>query len=427
MRWSKILSVLVGIALIVFIAAIIKIFLIPASAPVKIVSVPEGSTNYDPAVWGKYFPEEYKSYLKNYEMAPSPTVFGTNEKIQKSVKEPELLINFKGMPFSKDYTYRRGHPYALQDLKETKRIGPQTTGGCMTCKSADLIDIYRDMGDNYAKAPLADLLKRMKHAIVCANCHDPKTMNLRVINPAFIQAMERRKIDLTKATRQEMRSYVCAQCHSTYFIEPADKRVVFPWDRGLLPEQMYAFYQEKPFGFEQDWVHPDSGIKALKARHPDFETWINGVHGRSGVTCIDCHMPYVMENGRKYTSHWVTSPMKKIQESCRPCHTQDNDWLLNRVKTIQNNNWQLQRIAGQTIARAHGIIGKAGQVATVNKAELDRSRELLRKAQLFWDLVAAENGVGFHNPDQCLNTLGQAIDLAHQSIASANKAAGTQF
>ena len=69
-----------------------------------------------------------------------------------------------------------------------------------------------------------------------------------------------------------MHSYVCAQCHSTYFLEPTGKRVVFPWDKGLLPEQMYAYYAEKPFGFEQDWIHPDSQVKTLKARHSDYET-----------------------------------------------------------------------------------------------------------------------------------------------------------
>jgi nitrite reductase (cytochrome c-552) len=282
------------------------------------------------------------------------------------------------------------------------------------------------MGDNYAKAPLAELLPRMQHSITCANCHDQK-MKLRVINPAFIQAMERRKIDISKASRQEMRGYVCGQCHSTYFIEPEGKRVVFPWDKGLLPEEIYSYYQEKPFGFEQDWVHPDSKVKTLKARHPDYETWIGGTHGLSGVTCVDCHMPRVKEGEKTYTSHWVTSPMKRIEESCGPCHKQDSKWLLTRVKTIQGNNFQLQRIAGQTIAKAHGIIGKASQVKNVNMAELDRSREMLRKAQLFWDLVAAENGVGFHNSVQCMNTLGQAIDLAHKSIENANRAAGSNF
>ena len=34
-----------------------------------------------------------------------------------------------------------------------------------------------------------DLLSQLKHPIVCASCNDPKTLNLRVINPAFIEAM----------------------------------------------------------------------------------------------------------------------------------------------------------------------------------------------------------------------------------------------
>ena len=30
---------------------------------------------------------------------------------------------------------------------------------------------------------------------------------------------------------------------------------------------------------------------ALKAQHPEFELWSQGMHARSGVTCADCHMP----------------------------------------------------------------------------------------------------------------------------------------
>jgi len=123
----------------------------------------------------------------------------------------------------------------------------------------------------------------------------------------------------------------------------------------------------------------------------------------------------------------VTSPMKNVQASCRTCHTQDEKWLLERVRTAQNNVFQLQRIAGQTIARAHEVIGKAGATPEVNQAELNKARELIRNAQWFWDFIAAENSMGFHNPDQTLNTLGQSIDLAHQATATANRAAGKQY
>ena len=424
-RNTKIILSLLGVVVLVLCIIVLRVFTIQPATVIKLANIPDGE--YDPAVWGKYYPLEYKSYLKNLEMAPSPTGFGGSEKYQKSTKEPEILMNFKGMPFSKDYTEDRGHPYSLEDIKETKRIQPTAAGACMTCKSANLIDVYKEMGWKYAKTPIEQLLPRLKFPIVCANCHDPKTMNLRVINPAFIEAMERRGIDLKKASREEMRSYVCGQCHAEYFFEPETKRVVFPWDKGLLPEQTYVYYAAKPLGFEQDWVHPDSEAKMLKAQHPDFEIWSNGVHGRSGVSCADCHMPYMRENGQKYTSHWVTSPMKHSEASCRTCHTQTIQWLLDRVMIVQNNVWQLQRTAGQSVARAHEVIGKAAKAANANKADLEKARELIRKAQWYWDFVAAENSMGFHNPDQVLNTLGLSIDLAHQAIESANRAAGTQY
>jgi nitrite reductase (cytochrome c-552) len=329
------------------------------------------------------------------------------------------------MPFSIDYSEDRGHPYALDDIKNTKRINATTAGSCMTCKTANFIDVFKKMGWGYAKTPLKDLFPKLTQPIVCANCHDPATMNLRVINPAFIEAMNRRGIDVKKATREEMRSYVCGQCHAEYYFAPSDKKVIFPWDKGLKPDEMYSYYAEKPNAFEKDWQHPDSQALMLKAQHPDFETWSGGVHAKSGVSCPDCHMPFNREDGVKYTSHWVTSPMRSTKQSCRPCHTQSEDWLLDRVKTTQNNVWQLQRIAGQTIAKAHQVIGQAAQVKDADQGKLGQSRELIRKAQWFWDMVAAENSMGFHNPSQVENTLGQSIDLAHQAITTANEAENT--
>lgn len=406
-----------GFAAVVLAGVIMQAFVLKPAHTMKLAVLPEGE--YDPAVWGKYYPLEYQSYLKNRETAPSPTGFGGSVKVQKSLMEPAILVNFKGMPFSKDYTEDRGHPYAIEDLKSSKRVGPTSVGACMTCKTANLIDIYKEKGWDYAMLPLADLFSRMKHPVSCANCHDPRTMKLRVVNPAFVEAMERRGIDVKKAHRAEMRSYVCGQCHAEYYFEPKTKKVVFPWDKGLLPEQMYAYYRQKPAGFEQDWVHPDSQAKMLKAQHPDFETWSGGVHGRSGVACADCHMPFMRSNGQKYSSHWVTSPLKHVEASCTICHTQGERWLLERVRAEQNNVWQLQKTAGQAVARAHEVVAKAA--GTADEGRLSRAREQLREAQWFWDIVAAENGMGFHNPDQVMNTLGRAIDMAHQAATEAKE------
>jgi len=165
----------------------------------------------------------------------------------------------------------------------------------------------------------------------------------------------------------------------------------------------------------------------LKAQHPEFEVWSGGVHAKSGVSCVDCHMPYMKVDGQKYTSHWVTSPMKHLKEACRTCHTQNEAWLLARVKTIQGQVWDMQFRAGNTVSQAHERIAKAAAVPNVNAGELEKARELVRKAQWYWDIVSAENSMGFHNPSQVLNTLGQSVDLAHQAIATANRAASASY
>jgi nitrite reductase (cytochrome c-552) len=163
----------------------------------------------------------------------------------------------------------------------------------------------------------------------------------------------------------------------------------------------------------------------LKAQHPEFEVFSGGTHARAGISCADCHMPYMRENGRKYSSHWVTSPMKHTDASCRRCHPQEAKWLLDRVKTTQKSVWELQHTAGMTISKAHEAVAKALASPETNKGELDKAKESLRKAQWYWDFVAAENSLGFHNPPLCLNILGQSIDLAHKARESAGKATRT--
>ena len=377
------MKIVIGLSLVLLLAfgfVVIRTFVAKPQETVKIKPIPAGE--YDPAVWGKNYPLQYASYLKNRQMSPSPTGYGGSEKVQKSIMQPELLTNFKGNPFSKDYTEDRGHPYAVEDLLDTKRIGPTSPGACITCKTAHVETFFKDMGWGYAKVPLTELTAKTKHPVVCG------------------------------------------QCHAEYYFEPGSSRVVFPWDKGLTPEAMYEYYAGKPFGFVQDWQHPDSKTPMLKAQHPEFETWSEGVHGKAGVSCADCHMPFMREEGRKYTSHWVTSPLKHIKNSCRTCHTQSEEWLLTQVKTTQDRTWQLMHIAGQTIARAHDATGRAGQNPAADPAALAKARELIRKAQWFWDIVAAENGMGAHNPGGNMNILGQSIDLAHQAIEAAAQAGG---
>lgn len=423
-KTQKSLVALLCVLLLFFGFVIVRIGIDKPATTVKLNKISAGE--YDPAVWGQYYPLQYASFKKNAEMSASPGGYGGSVKVQNSVRQTELPMNFKGMAFSVDYTEDRGHVYSIEDIKETKRINPKSPGACITCKTPYLEKFVAESGWKYTKTPLTELLGKTPDNgfISCGNCHNPETMDLRVINPAFIEAKQRQGIDVTKASRDEMRSYVCAQCHVEYYFEPETNKVVFPWDKGVKPEQMYDYYAEKPANFVQDWQHPDSKAAMLKTQHPDYETWSTGVHGKAGVSCADCHMPYMRQNGQKYSSHWVTSPLRHVDASCSSCHNQGSEWLKDRVKTIQDHTWQLQHTAGLSVAKAHEAIKRASEVANVDQNELAQARELVRRAQWYWDMVAAENSMGFHNPDQALNILGQSIEISYKAIEAANRAAG---
>jgi nitrite reductase (cytochrome c-552) len=46
------------------------------------------------------------------------------------------------------------------------------------------------------------------------------------------------------ATREEMRAYVCGQCHVEYYFQGAERRLVFPWSKGIEVENIQAYYDE---------------------------------------------------------------------------------------------------------------------------------------------------------------------------------------
>src|SRR5688500_20369878 len=101
-------------------------------------------------------------------------------------------------------------------------------------------------------------------------------MHFRVTRPAFLEVMRALKAsqgiqnyDVNKqATRQEMRAYVCGQCHDEYHFSGPEKRLVDPWAKGLQVENRLAFYDEQKI---KDWEPAETGAPVLKAQHPEFE------------------------------------------------------------------------------------------------------------------------------------------------------------
>src|SRR5690606_35551098 len=128
--------------------------------------------------------------------------------------------------------------------------------------------------------------------------------------PALLEAFENAGKDINKVSHQEMRSLVCAQCHVEYYF---DKKIVegveylkFPWDKGMTVEAAEAYYDS--IGFS-DWTHSISKAPMLKAQHPGYEIYLTGTHASRGISCADCHMPYMSEGGQKFTNHHIQSPL----------------------------------------------------------------------------------------------------------------------
>jgi nitrite reductase (cytochrome c-552) len=275
--------------------------------------------------------------------------------------------------------------------------------------------------EEFNRTPYNDLVDKLHTGSTCADCHDPDTMDLRITRPALLHALEERGIDVAEATRQEMRTYVCAQCHVEYYFEGENKVLTFPWDNGLNVDQIEAYYDEEGFS---DWTHKETGAGMIKIQHPEYEMWSTGLHATSGVSCADCHMPYVRDGAVKVSDHHLRSPLTNLANACQTCHQQDEETLHERVLTIQNRTAGLLRLTEEALVDAIDAI-VAAQEAGATDAQLAAARDLHRRASLRWDFVSSENSTGFHSPQESARMLAMALDFARQAQLEAERVTGT--
>jgi nitrite reductase (cytochrome c-552) len=393
----------------------------------------------DPAIWGKNFPFQYDGYKRTVDQVR--TRFGGSEAVprtptavdprsvvaqSKLEQDPRLKIMWAGYAFAKDFREDRGHAYMLDDQTYTERqIVAKQPGTCLNCH-ASTYAAMKKLGDGdivkgfekMNQLPYAEARKLVTHPVTCLDCHDPKTMQLRITRPAFMEGMRAYKgfqgvkdYDVNRdATRQEMRAYVCGQCHVEYYFKGPEKRLVFPWFNGLKADEILAYYDKEGF---KDWVHAETGAGTLKAQHPEFEMWNQGIHARSGVACADCHMPYTRVGALKISDHHVRSPLLNVNRACQTCHKWSEDELKARVSTIQDRTFELRNRAMDALVALIGDIKKAREGGKTDE-QLASARDLQRKAQFLLDFVEAENSTGFHAPQEAARVLGESIDLARQ-------------
>jgi nitrite reductase (cytochrome c-552) len=373
----------------------------------------------DSSKWGLNFPNQYSTFLLTKDNK-AKTAFGGSEPYSKLEDDPRLVTIFAGMPFSIDYNEERGHMNSLIDVRETKRVNEKTPGTCYSCKSANSPGLWAEMGaEEFFKTPFAKLGEKVDQPVGCANCHEANTMRLIVTNPALEEALARQGKDWRTFTRQEMRSVVCASCHVEYYFKGEGKYLTFPWDKGVSADNIADYYND--IGFK-DWEHKVTGAPMVKIQHPEYELYIeNSTHYRAGVSCADCHMPYVRDGAAKFSSHDVKSPLFTPERSCGTCHT-DVTYVVDRVGQIQKQVREVMDVAMDALIEAITAIEKAAQDPNVNADLLNEARQLHREAQLRVDFINAENSMGFHNPEEALRVLAKATDLARQAQLKAIQA-----
>jgi nitrite reductase (cytochrome c-552) len=395
-------------------------------------------TTQDPAEWGKNFPMQHDDYLRTVDQVR--TRYGGSEALPhtptnadpRSVvaqsrleEDPRLRDLWAGYAFSTDFREERGHAYMLSDQEFTGRqqVASQP-GTCLHCHASvyvpylqagngDLIRGFEVMNPmSYAEAR-----KLVRHPVSCIDCHDPRTMQLRVTRPGFMEGIRLlkasqgvRDFDVNaQATRQEMRTYVCGQCHVEYYFKK-DKRLEYPWGKGLNADSILAYHDSTG---HYDWVHAISGARVLKAQHPEFELYNQGIHARSGVACADCHMPYKRVGAMKISDHHVRSPVLNVNRACQTCHRWTEEELVSRVSTIQDRTFEMRNLAIDAVLQlAREIAEQVRRDSTV--PGVPRARDYQRKAQFLADFIEAENSMGFHADQEAARILARAIDYARR-------------
>ena len=396
-------------------------------------------TTTDPAEWGKNFPTQYDMYRRTVDQVR--TRYGGSEAMPRTPddvdprtvvaqsrleEDPRLRDFWAGYAFSRDFREERGHAYMLDDqtFTERQRVVAQP-GTCLNCH-ASMYSTYLRQGDGdivrgFEKVnPMsyADARQLVRHPVACIDCHDAESMQLRVTRPAFMEGMRAlrasqgvRDYDVNaNASRQEMRTFVCGQCHVEYYFQGTEKRLVYPWAKGLTGDSILSYYEANG---HKDWTHAISGAPTLKAQHPEFETYNQGVHARASVACADCHMPYTRVGAMKVSDHHVRSPLLNINRACQTCHRVTEEELRARVERIQDRTFELRNLALDAVLALTRDIAAAARADSGN-AKLAAARNFQRKAQFLTDFVEAENSMGFHAPQEAARLLGHALDYARR-------------
>ncbi|OBX02504.1 ammonia-forming nitrite reductase cytochrome c552 subunit [Gallibacterium genomosp. 1] len=366
-------------------------------------------------LFAEKYPLQYQSWLGTSQ----------SEEIGDALAEdPRLVVLWGGYLFSSEYNHPRGHYYAVTDVRNILRTGapkdensgPQPAA-CWTCKSPDVARLITEKGeDGYFGAKWAKWGNEIVNPIGCADCHDTNSKEfaegkpaLRIARPHVLRALDKINWNFERSDKTDKRAAICANCHVEYFFAGDKKIVTFPWQNGVSVEQMEKYYDDLQF---KDWTHSLSKAPMLKAQHPDFETWTMGMHGKNGVTCVDCHMAKQQTaDGRVFTNHNIGNPFDNFQNTCANCHDQSKEKLQSIVNSRKERVQSAMIKLEDQLVHAH-FEAKAAWDAGATEAEMKDALQDIRHAQWRWDYTSASHGFYMHAPEVALEVLSSGLDKA---------------
>lgn len=403
-------------------------------------TAPIASGEIDPGVWGKSYPAQYELWKQTAD----PTQTGKSKykkgfdadgiTYDKLSEFPYMALLFNGWGFGIEYNEPRGHAKMLSDqvIIDPSRVG--AGGVCLTCKTPYASTLEKEKGLDYYSKPWDEVRhmipeKHQELGVACIDCHNNTDMSLKLSRGFTLgKALETIKKDPATATRQEMRSLVCAQCHVTYSINKnSDKKsvgVYFPWQGSSwgnisVENIIKQIRSDQTVG---EWTQKVTGYKMPFMRHPEFELFSrNSVHWLAGVACADCHMPQTKVGEATVSDHRVMSPLKNDLRACEQCHTETQDQLRTQIFTIQDRTVSLMIRSGNATAAAAKLIEKVHELQAagkeIDKALYEKAKDFYMEAFFRSLFVGAENSVGFHNPTEAMRILGDSAAFALKSEA----------
>ena len=406
--------------------------------PVRIGDI--GEKEYDSEKWGKVYPLHYERHLQTAEPAPagkSDYKKGWDEDgriYDKLSQYPFLALLYNGFGFGIEYNEPRGHEFMLKDIREIDSSRRSPGGVCLSCKTSHAQELVDRYGISYFSDPFDQVLERMPEefrdsGVGCLSCHEPQSMALRILNQFSLgKALNAMDTDMKGLGHQDMRTLVCAQCHVTYVVQKNEEmksvNLFFPWQRSRYGrigiEEIIAVLKSDPAYLE--WKQGVTGFKLGYIRHPEFELYSNqSTHWSAGLGCADCHMPFTRVGNYKISDHRIMSPLKNDFKACIQCHSQEQDWLRERVRFIQDRAMSLYIRAGYANAVCAKLFEKANLEKAAGRTVDENLYALAREQyeQAFYRLVffGAENSIGFHNPPEAMRILGDSARHAAKAEA----------